>query len=220
MNQVILAPSLLAGNHANLADSAKLIGSSGCEWIHLDIMDGHFVPNLTFGPQMLKDLRKTSKLFFDTHLMLSNPHEFIHEFAEAGANLITVHVEPNYDIHDTLSKIRSLNCQTGLAINPDTSEDEVLPFIEEVDLILVMMVQPGFGGQAFRGELLPKISRIKQWRAERELNFRIEVDGGINERTSKECIDAGADTIVTGTSFFKDPTPSNFLPTHQVVDAY
>lgn len=213
MNQIILAPSLLAGNHANFSESAKTIASSGAEWIHLDIMDGHFVPNLTFGPQLLKDLRKSSSLFFDTHLMLDNPHEFIHDFAEAGANLITIHVEPDYAIHDTLKKIRELKCQTGIALNPDTPEEEILPFLEEVDLVLIMTVQPGQGGQPFRQGILPKISKINQWRHEKSLNFRIQVDGGINERTAKHCIDAGADTLVAGTAFFKDPSLSKIATT-------
>lgn len=212
MNQTILAPSLLAGNHANLENALQTIQKSGCEWVHIDIMDGHFVPNLSFGPQLLKDLRKQSNLFFDTHLMLDNPHEFIHDFAEAGANLITVHIEPDYAIHDTLKKIRLLNCQAGIALNPDTPEEEILPYIEEIDLILAMTVQPGFGGQAFREDVLPKISKIAQWKSEKKLNFRIQVDGGITKYNSRRCLDAGADTLAVGTAFFQSPSLFDFLP--------
>jgi len=198
----ILAPSILAGDHARLADSARLAESLGIPWIHLDIMDGHFVPNLTFGPQTVAALRKESSLFFDTHLMLDQPHRYIEAFAKAGSNLISIHIEPAYDHAATLARIRELGCQNGIVLNPGTAAEAIEPFLDQVDLVLVMTVQPGFGGQPFRHDMLPKIARIDRWRRERGLTFRLEVDGGIDLKTGPECRAAGVDTFVAGTSFF------------------
>jgi ribulose-phosphate 3-epimerase len=198
----ILAPSILAGDHANLAASAKTVESLGIPWIHLDIMDGHFVPNLTFGPQTVAALRKGSSLFFDTHLMLDEPQRYIEPFAKAGANLISIHIEPSYDHAATLARIRELGCQNGIVLNPGTPAEAIEPFLDQVDLVLVMTVQPGFGGQPFRSDMLSKISRIAHWRQERGLHFRLEVDGGVDLKTGLECRNAGADTFVAGTSFF------------------
>jgi ribulose-phosphate 3-epimerase len=211
MNTPILAPSLLAGNHARLAESLAVVEASGLEWIHLDIMDGHFVPNLTWGPQTLADLRPGSKLFFDTHLMLSRPDKYVEAFAKAGAQLITVHVEPEYDVLGTLRRIRELGCQVGIAFNPDIPAERVKPFLEEVDLVLAMTVFPGFGGQSFMSEVLPKIEKLALWRSRHGLNYRIEVDGGINLVTGRQCRDAGTDTFVAGTAFFKAPDKAAFI---------
>lgn len=207
----ILAPSILAGNHANLSDSIKTIEDSGAPWVHLDIMDGHFVPNLSFGPQTIADLRKISDLFFDTHLMLDNPQNFIELFAKAGSNNITIHVEPTYDIYQTLKEIRKLGLKCGVSLKPDTPPESLLPYLNEVDIVLVMTVQPGNGGQAFRQDLLPKIAKINQLRTEKNLNFRLEVDGGIDLPTAKLCQLQGADTFVTGTAFFKAENKKAFL---------
>jgi len=201
----ILAPSILAGDHANLAGSAQIVESLGIPWIHLDIMDGHFVPNLTFGPQTVAALRKNSKLFFDTHLMLDEPHRYIEAFAKAGSNLISIHIEPDYSHAATLARIRELGCQNGIVLNPGTPAEAIEPFLDQVDLVLVMTVQPGFGGQPFRGDMLPKIAQIARWREERGLHFRLEVDGGIDLKTGPECRAAGVDTFVAGTSFFGSP---------------
>ena len=198
----ILAPSILAGDHANLAGSARIVESIGIPWIHLDIMDGHFVPNLTFGPQTVAALRKGSKLFFDTHLMLDEPHRYIEAFAKAGSNLISIHIEPPYDHAATLSRIRELGCQNGIVLNPGTPAEAIEHLLDQVDLVLVMTVQPGFGGQPFRTDMLPKIEKISRWRAERGLSFRLEVDGGVDLKTGPQCRAAGADTFVAGTSFF------------------
>jgi ribulose-phosphate 3-epimerase len=198
----ILAPSILAGDHANLAASAAIVESLGLAWIHLDIMDGHFVPNLSFGPQTVAALRKNSKLFFDVHLMLSEPHRYIEAFAKAGANLISIHIEPEIDHRETLRRIRELGCQRGLVLNPGTPASAVEPWLDQIELLLVMTVQPGFGGQSFRRDQLEKIARIAQVRRERGLSFRLEVDGGIDLSTGLECRSAGADTFVAGTSFF------------------
>jgi ribulose-phosphate 3-epimerase len=204
MHAPILTPSILAGDHANLASSARLVADLGLSWIHIDLMDGHFVPNLTFGPETLAALRRSgSKLFFDTHLMLAEPHRYIDAFAKAGASLISIHIEPPYDHAAALNRIRELGCQNGIVLNPGTPASAIEHLIAQVDLVLVMTVQPGFGGQAFRRDMLPKLQQINTWRRERELSFRLEVDGGIDVATAAECHAAGADTFVAGTSFFR-----------------
>jgi ribulose-phosphate 3-epimerase len=205
MHASILTPSILAGDHANLAASAAVVEQLGLKWIHLDIMDGHFVPNLSFGPQTVAALRKNSKLFFDVHLMLSEPHRYIEAFAKAGANLISIHIEPAYDHTATLARIRELGCQRGIVLNPGTPASAIEHLLGQVELVLVMTVQPGFGGQSFRRDQLEKIARLSSLRAERGLSFRLEVDGGIDLATGAECRAAGADTFVAGTSFFSAP---------------
>jgi ribulose-phosphate 3-epimerase len=213
MHAPILAPSILAGDHANLAASASIIGRLGLAWIHLDIMDGHFVPNLSFGPQTVAALRKYSKLFFDVHLMLDEPHRYIEPFATAGANLISIHIEPAYDHAATLARVRALGCKAGLVLNPGTPAEAIEPYLNQVDLVLVMTVQPGFGGQSFRPDMLAKIAQIDGCRKARGLDYRLEVDGGIDLATAAECRKAGADTFVAGTSFFAAPDRAAFAAT-------
>ena len=199
----LLNPSLLAGDHANPGASSRLVADLGLPWLHVDIMDGHFVPNLSFGPETLAALRRGgSQLFFDTHLMLSEPHRYVEPFAEAGANLISIHIEPKYDHAATLQRIRKLGCQCGIVVNPGTPAEAIESVLPLVDLVLVMTVQPGFGGQSFRRDMLPKISQLHAWRKLRALDYRLEVDGGIDLATARECREAGADTFVAGTSFF------------------
>ncbi len=177
-------------------------------------MDGHFVPNLTFGPQMVAELRREQpSLFFDVHLMLSEPQRYADAFIEAGANLVSFHIEPELDHRALLAHIRARGCQNGLVLNPGTPAEAVEPFLGEVDLILVMTVQPGFGGQAFRRDMLEKLQRIDGWRRERGLAFRLEVDGGVDLKTGPECRGAGADTFVAGTAFFKAPDHADFVRT-------
>lgn len=210
----VLAPSLLAGNHAHLAASAQCVADLGLKWLHVDIMDGHFVPNLTFGPETLAALRRAgSSLFFDTHLMLSEPQRYIEAFAKAGANLISVHIEPTYDHRATLARIRELGCQCGIVLNPGTPASAIEPLLGDVDLVLVMTVQPGFGGQPFRRDMLPKLEQIDRWRRERGLKFRLEVDGGIDLSNAVETRQAGADTFVAGTSFFRASDQAAFVAT-------
>lgn len=206
----ILAPSLLAGDHANLAAATDLVGQLGLAWMHIDIMDGHFVPNLTFGPQTVAALRPHSKLFFDTHLMLDEPHRYVEAFAKAGSDLISIHIEPAFDHAATLARIRALGCKNGIVLNPGTPASAIEPFIDQVDLVLVMTVQPGFGGQPFRADMLPKIEQIARWRSERGLSFRLEVDGGVDLATGAQCRQAGADTFVAGTSFFRASDRADF----------
>lgn len=207
----LLVPSLLAGDHANLADSARTVADLGLSWLHCDIMDGHFVPNLSFGPETLAALRRAGiSLFFDTHLMLDEPHRYIEPFAKAGANLISIHIEPPYDHTAALARIRALGCQNGIVLNPATPASAVEHLLAQVDLVLVMTVQPGFGGQTFRRDMLPKLQQLDTWRRERKLTFRLEVDGGIYLDTAAECRAAGADTFVAGTSFFRAPDARTF----------
>lgn len=214
MHPPVLAPSLLAGDHAHLAASARAVEQLGLKWLHVDIMDGHFVPNLTFGPETLAALRRAgSTLFFDTHLMLAEPHRYVEAFAKAGANLISIHIEPAYDHAATLARIRTLGCQCGIVVNPGTPANAIEALLGQVDLVLVMTVQPGFGGQSFRPEMLPKLRQIDTWRRERGLSFRLEVDGGIDLGNVGDCRTAGADTFVAGTSFFRAADPAAYAAT-------
>ncbi len=202
----IIAPSLLAGDHARLAESAAVVSALGISWLHVDIMDGHFVPNLTFGPETVAALRRAGcTLFLDTHLMVSEPANFVEAFAKAGASRLTIHIEPPFDHAAVLRRIRDLGCKAGIALNPGTPTAAVEHLLPEVDLVLVMTVQPGFGGQAFRRDTLPKIAVIDGWRRQRGLDCRIEVDGGVDLATATECRAAGADTFVIGTAFFRHP---------------
>lgn len=205
VNSMEIAPSILGGDHSALADSVAQIAAAGLKWVHLDIMDGHFVPNLSFGPGVVKALRgKFPNLFFDTHLMLDNPNSYIDAFAKAGSDLISVHVEPDYPVAATLSEIHLLGKQNGIVLNPKTSVGEIVEFLPQVDLVLVMSVQPGFGGQSFNPVALEKIEFLKKTREEMKLSFRIEVDGGITAANVGDVISRGADTIVAGTEFFKN----------------
>ena len=200
----LLVPSLLAGDHANLTASATIVAQLGLPWLHVDIMDGHFVPNLTFGPGTVAALRRAGvELFLDTHLMLDEPERYIEPFARAGASLISIHIEPAYDHRSTLARIRDLGCQNGIVLNPDTPAATIQHLLPQVDLVLAMTVQPGFGGQSFRRDVRAKIAQLAAWRQERGLKFRLEVDGGVDLATGAECRAAGADTFVAGTAFFK-----------------
>lgn len=211
-NDAILAPSILAADHAALGEGLKLVQDLPVKWLHLDIMDGHFVPNFSFGPQTVADLRKRDdKLFFDTHLMLDNPHKYVDAFLDAGSDLVSIHIEPDYDIDETLDRIKQAGRQCGIVLNPATPAQSALPFMSRVDLILVMTVWPGFGGQSFIEDTLPKMGLLDEWRQERGLKFRLEVDGGIDLETAPLCREQGVDTFVAGTAFFKAPDRAAFL---------
>lgn len=199
---MIIAPSLLAANFACFGKEARRTSEAGADWLHMDIMDGHFVPNISFGPEVVRVIRPLTKLPLDVHLMCSRPEILLEPFAKAGGDRITIHVELGDRVTDLIWKIRSLGKKVGLAVNPGTAMSSLEPFLDKVDLILVMTVNPGFGGQSFITETLPKIQQAFSWRVERNLKYRIEVDGGINFATTKECAHAGADTFVAGTGLF------------------
>lgn len=204
----IISPSILSANFGNLEADIKKIENGGAKWLHYDVMDGHFVNNISFGYSILNDVSKVTSLFLDVHLMISDPLKYIDEFIKANANLITFHLEA-YDqeaqIRETIEKIKAANVKVGLSIKPNTPVKDVLPYIHDLDLVLVMSVEPGFGGQAFNPIAPEKIKQLKSYIQEHNLNCLIEVDGGINQDTGKLCVEAGCDVLVAGSYIFKHP---------------
>jgi ribulose-phosphate 3-epimerase len=199
---MIIAPSLLACDFGKFAKETQRAHRAKADWLHLDIMDGHFVPNISFGPEVVHTVRPLTRMFFDVHLMCSKPEILLEPFAKAGADSITVHVELESRVTPLLWKIRSLGMKVGLAVNPPTAIANVEPYLGQIDLLNIMTVNPGFGGQPFIHEMIPKIQQAAAWRRDRNLRYRIEVDGGINMNTAVECARAGADTFVSGTALF------------------
>lgn len=199
---MIIAPSLLAADFGRLAKETERVNRSGAEHLHLDIMDGHFVPNISFGPAVVKTLRPLSRLFFDVHLMCSKPEILLEPFAKAGADQMNVHVELGERITGLIWNIKSLGKRVGLAINPPTAISTIQPYLEQIDALLIMTVNPGFGGQSFIYETLPKIQAAYAWRRERHLSYDIGVDGGVDFQTAADCAHAGADTFISGTTLF------------------
>lgn len=204
MNNVLVAPSILSADFANLERDIIKIEKAGADWIHIDVMDGHFVPNLTIGAPVVKALRKISPLTFDVHLMIEAPKKYIKDFAEAGADYITIHYEAcENNLNDVIQLIKSFNIKVGISIKPNTAPIKIEPFIKDIDLILVMSVEPGFGGQSFIVDSLNKIKHFKDFILSNNLNnILIEVDGGINKETGKACIEAGANVLVAGSYIY------------------
>ncbi len=197
-HKIIISPSILSADFAVLADEIKQVESAGCDWIHVDVMDGHFVPNLTIGPTVIKSIRKCTKLPLDVHLMIEEPVDWIADYVSAGSDLITVHVEACKDVRQTLEKIRELGKRPGVSVRPKTWIEEAVPFLGFVDLVLIMTVEPGFGGQKFMPESVGKIRSLRQMGFE----GHISVDGGINAETARLALEAGADVLVAGNAIF------------------
>ena len=203
MKKIQISPSILSADFRQLGNEIKRLEEGGADMIHVDVMDGHFVPNLTMGPPIIKSLKKNTKLPFDVHLMISPVHKFIKDYADAGADIITIHPEATSDLKESINYIKKLNKKVGISLNPETKVDLVTNFLSEIDLILIMSVHPGFGGQKFLPEVLDKIKQLKKIKEEKKLNFDIEIDGGINFDNYKLAIKAGANILVSGTTIFK-----------------
>ena len=205
MPKIIVAPSILAADFSKLAAEVRATEKAGADWIHCDIMDGHFVDNISFGPAIVDLVRKQTNLPLDVHLMIEHPDHYVPRFVEAGANSITVHVEPEakHDVAKTLRQIRENGCRAGLSLNPARPFELVEPFLDKIDILLVMTVHPGFGGQSFRAEQMEKVKGASQWNKSREDKIDIEVDGGINAETAPLSIHNGANVLVAGTSIFR-----------------
>ena len=204
MKKIQVSPSILSADFSNLGEDIRRLEDSGADMIHVDVMDGHFVPNLTIGPPVIKSLRKYSKLPFDVHLMIDPVHKYIKDYSDAGADIITFHPEATKNISETINLIKSLNKKVGISLNPDTEINAAEDYLDQIDLILIMSVYPGFGGQKFISEVIQKIRDLDKIRAEKNLEFKIEIDGGINFKTSKIAIEAGVDILVSGTTVFKE----------------
>jgi ribulose-phosphate 3-epimerase len=204
MKKIQISPSILSADFSQLGNEIKRLEGGGADMIHIDVMDGHFVPNLTMGPPIIKTLRQYTKLLFDVHLMISPVHKYIQDYADAGADIITIHPEATEDLKSSIQYIKSLHKKVGVSLNPETKIDLVTNLLDEIDLVLIMSVNPGFGGQKFMPKVLEKIKELKKTKDQKNLKFDIEIDGGINFDNSKLAIGAGANILVSGTTVFKE----------------
>ena len=204
MKKIQISPSILSADFSQLGNEIKRLEEGGADMIHVDVMDGHFVPNLTIGPPIIKTLRKYTTLPFDVHLMISPVHKYIKDYADAGADIITIHPEATENLKDSITLIKSLNKKVGISLNPETKIDLIVDLLNEIDLVLIMSVNPGFGGQKFMPEVLKKIKELKKIKDKDNIEFDIEIDGGINFDNNKLAIEAGANILVSGTTIFKN----------------
>ncbi len=204
MKNIQISPSILSADFSQLGSEIKRLEEGGADMVHVDVMDGHFVPNLTIGPSVIKALRKHSSLKFDVHLMISPVHKYIEAYADAGADIITIHPEATDNLENSIKKIKEKNKKVGVSLNPESKIDLILGLLNQIDLVLIMSVNPGFGGQKFMPEVLDKIKDLKKIREQKKLDFDIEIDGGINFENCKSAIDAGANILVSGTTVFKN----------------
>ena len=204
MKKIQISPSILSADFSQLGNEIKRLEQSGADMIHVDVMDNHFVPNLTIGPPVIKSLRKHTNLPFDVHLMIDPVHKYIKNFADAGSDIITIHPEATESLLESINHIKSLNKKVGVSLNPNTKIEIIENVLDKINLVLIMSVYPGFGGQKFMPEVLEKISDLKKIQDNKKLNFDIEVDGGINFENNKKVIDAGANILVSGTTIFKE----------------
>jgi len=204
MKKIQISPSILSADFSQLGNEIRRLEEAGADMIHVDVMDGHFVPNLTMGAPIIKALRQCTKLPFDVHLMISPVHKYINDYAEAGADIITIHPEATKNLEDSILHIKKLNKKVGVSLNPETKIDLITKLLNKIDLVLVMSVNPGFGGQKFIPEVLDKIKELKKIKDEKKLKFDIEIDGGINFDNNKLAIEAGANILVSGTTIFKN----------------
>ena len=203
MKKIQISPSILSADFSQLGQEIKRLEEGGADFIHVDVMDGHFVPNLTIGPPVIKALKKNCSIKFDVHLMISPVHKYIEAYSDAGADIITIHPEATDDLSASISKIKSLKKKVGVSLNPETKVSVIKNYLSEIDLVLIMSVNPGFGGQKFMPEVLDKIRELKNIQKDKKIDFDIEIDGGINFENSKTAIEAGANILVSGTTIFK-----------------
>ena len=204
MKKIQISPSILSADFSQLGNEIKRLEEGGADMIHVDVMDGHFVPNLTIGPPVIKALRKQCSVKFDVHLMISPVHKYIEAYSDAGADIITIHPEATDNLENSILKIKSLNKKVGLSLNPESKIDLIRHYLEKIDLVLIMSVNPGFGGQKFMPEVLNKVKELKEIQSQDNMNFDIEIDGGINFDNNKLAIEAGANILVSGTTVFKN----------------